>query len=75
LDLSFATVFVGHLSGFLSRKGALARQRADWTDNVVAVQYNQWGHAYRWTDGVQENNRPRVTIKLPKTGLLRPLPA
>ncbi len=40
-----------------------ARQRADWTDNVVAVQYNQWGHAYRWTDGVQEHNRPRAVYR------------
>ena len=40
-----------------------ARQQADWTDNVVAVQYNQWGHAYRWADGVREHNRPRAVYR------------
>ena len=29
-----------------------ARQREDWRDNVVEVQYNAWGYAWRWVDGV-----------------------
>ena len=39
------------------------RTSASWTDNVVAVQYNAWGHAYKWVDGVRINGAPRRTYR------------
>ena len=39
------------------------RTSASWTDNVVAVQYNAWGHAYKWADGVQINGATRRTYR------------
>ena len=39
------------------------RTSARWTDNVVAVQYNAWGHAYKWVDGVQINGATRRTYR------------
>ena len=39
------------------------RTSASWTDNVVAVQYNAWGHAYKWVDGVQINGATRRTYR------------
>ena len=39
------------------------RTSASWTDNVVAVQYNAWGHAYKWVDGVRINGATRRTYR------------
>ena len=36
---------------------------AAWTDNVTEVQYNQWGYAYKWVDGVYLNDLPRKTYR------------
>ena len=40
-----------------------ARAGATWDDNVVEVQYNGQGYAYRWVDGVQVNNTSRKTYR------------
>ncbi|MDE0155657.1 MAG: polymorphic toxin type 44 domain-containing protein [Gammaproteobacteria bacterium] len=40
-----------------------ARQREDWTGNAVEVQYNAWGYAHRWVDGVYEDGAPRRTYR------------
>ena len=40
-----------------------SRSAATWTDNVVEVQYNAQGYAYRWVDGVHVGNAPRRTYR------------